>query len=282
MRKLLAFLLCFIMTSTYIIGFNDYNVIASESKTYSVKVGKKLTLKTGLKNAIWGCDDTSIATVSSKGVVKGVAKGSCTIVAMANGKAELFTVKVTKSKKKNIVEIYNEYDGYYFKEPPIAYINGIKVTYYETTYADLMNGLKNTGYLVDCDIVAYDFTTEIREDYKRCATINFEVTDSMIAKDAVVTLVNIEKNKSGFYYFNSAFKPDKIPSFESFKNTSLFSQQIDWRFDEEYDYNDDTKIIVCERRIYYQIKEYEYYSYFIRFYFDSSSHKCLLVRMDNY
>ena len=69
-------------------------------KQYSVKKGKKITLKTSLTPAAakttltWSSDNKKIATVTKNGVVKGIRKGTVTItVKTANGKTA--SVKVT-------------------------------------------------------------------------------------------------------------------------------------------------------------------------------------------
>ena len=74
--------------------------IAFAQKSYSVKVGKKIALKTTLTPAkaktrlTWTSSNKKIATVSSKGVVKGIRKGKVVItVQTANGKKA--KVKVT-------------------------------------------------------------------------------------------------------------------------------------------------------------------------------------------
>ncbi len=74
--------------------------IAFAKKNYSVKVGKKIALKTSLTPAkaktrlTWTSSNKKIATVSSKGVVKGIRKGKVVItVKTANGKKA--KVKVT-------------------------------------------------------------------------------------------------------------------------------------------------------------------------------------------
>ncbi len=51
-------------------------------KTYTVKIGKKISLKTDFKNPTWGSSDTSVATVTQKGKVKGISAGECNIVAV--------------------------------------------------------------------------------------------------------------------------------------------------------------------------------------------------------
>ena len=74
--------------------------VAFAKKSYSVKAGKKITLKTKLTPTkaktilTWSSSNKKIATVTQKGVVKGIRKGTVTItVKTANGKKA--TVKVT-------------------------------------------------------------------------------------------------------------------------------------------------------------------------------------------
>ena len=77
--------------------------IAFKKSSYSVKKGKTLKLAGQIKltpsgvttTYTWTSSDPSIATVSSKGVVKGVKKGTVTItVRTANGKTATTKVKV--------------------------------------------------------------------------------------------------------------------------------------------------------------------------------------------
>ena len=75
-------------------------VRAEAADTYKVKAGKKITLSSSLKNPVWGSTDTSVATVSDKGVVKGIKKGTCYVTATADNKSELFKISVTKKAKK--------------------------------------------------------------------------------------------------------------------------------------------------------------------------------------
>ena len=66
---------------------------------YSLKVGGKIRLKSSVGKVKWGSEDTAIATVTKKGVVKGIAEGSCYIAAVGSEKTELFKVTVKKGKK---------------------------------------------------------------------------------------------------------------------------------------------------------------------------------------
>ena len=73
--------------------------VSFKKASYSVKKGKKLKLSDKIKvtpagsagSCTWISSDPGIATVSAKGVVKGVKKGTVTT---ANGKQASTTVKV--------------------------------------------------------------------------------------------------------------------------------------------------------------------------------------------
>ena len=76
--------------------------VAFTQKSYSLKKGKKLNLSkkvrlspSGITSALsWSSSDPAIATVSGRGIVKGVKKGTVTItVQTANGKKA--SIKVT-------------------------------------------------------------------------------------------------------------------------------------------------------------------------------------------
>ena len=82
---------------------DDVKAKLAKVKSKTVKVGKKLTLSAVLtpadaKTALtWSSSDKKIATVSKKGVVKGVKPGTVTItVKAANGKKA--TIKLTVKK----------------------------------------------------------------------------------------------------------------------------------------------------------------------------------------
>ena len=77
----------------------------------SLKLGKTLTLKATLSPAdanvgtevTWKSSDKKIATVSKKGVVTPVAKGTVKITAKAGGKSKSITVKVSAPKPTKLV-----------------------------------------------------------------------------------------------------------------------------------------------------------------------------------
>jgi hypothetical protein len=141
MKKLVPFCLCFVLICISVLCRNYNSINAADKKTYSVKVGKKITLKTNLKNAVWGSDDTSIATVSSKGVVKGVAKGVCTIVATAKGKSELFNLTVSSTKKSKKGTLYIGKNGVEIEEPKMN-IEGVDIIFGKTTLGEIDEKMK--------------------------------------------------------------------------------------------------------------------------------------------
>lgn len=278
MKKAVALFIFIIVLGTTL---GSYSAHAASKSGYTIKVGKEISIDTSIKNATWGSDDTAIATVTQNGVVKGVSAGNCTIVATANGKSELFTVKVMPSKKSNIVEITQVGDRYSralaFKRAPVVYIDGNKLTFFETTYSELVKELKESGCSVSCeygvnDIVAYDFRVEVMKGKALYAVLYFKVTDSMIAKDAVVFRAQLKTIKSGFYFFNSSFKPKNMPLFEEFISSDLFSEKLSWEFSENS--SDGEREIVCWCEMIYNDN-----SYLFSFSFNSSTHKCISVQL---
>lgn len=116
------------------LGYCSYNINSSEQKStpkvvsfsgkalevsktsLSVKKGKKVSIKaTTLPTAkvTYKSSNTKVATVTSKGVVKGVKKGKATITVKANGK----TVKV-----KVTVKQYLKTD---LREPDVQYVHPV-------------------------------------------------------------------------------------------------------------------------------------------------------------
>ncbi len=93
--------------------------VALSADSQSVKPGKKLTLKAALSPADstdtikWTTSNSKIATVSSKGVVKGIKNGKAVITATASsGKKATFTVTVTDasiSKTSKTINVGQKY-----------------------------------------------------------------------------------------------------------------------------------------------------------------------------
>lgn len=283
MRKISVLLIVSLIVSIAIVP--SYDTRAASSGEYSVKVGKKLTLKTSLKSPVWGSDDLSVATVSSKGVVKGVSEGSCTIVATAKGKSELFSIKVTQKKLvSKLIEKESAYGGLAFTDKPIAYLDGNKVIFFETTFSEFVEALKTSKYTLSCDhetsdVAASKFYAQIKKDKNIYAKIEFEPTDSMLAKDAYVSSVELAfEAPSNFYYFNKNFKLSNIQDFEEFRESNLLidSSRLSIK---DTNLKDGTKAIKCSVDDIKYVFQDEVYGHFysLLIYFDSSTHKCIYL-----
>ena len=79
-------------------------ITLSQTKTIKLKVGEKVTLKATVKpknstqKVKWSTSDKKVATVSGKGVVKAVGKGTATITAKSGSKKASVKVKVSAGK----------------------------------------------------------------------------------------------------------------------------------------------------------------------------------------
>lgn len=282
MRKISALLIGILLLSIITMPAHDIKA-ASVVNEYSVKVGKKLTLKTSLKKAVWGSDDLSVATVSSKGVVKGVSEGACTIVATSKGKSELFSIKVTKSKSNSkLIEEIGVENYLTFVDKPVAYIDGNKIVFFETTFSEFAEVLKSSKYTISCDhetsdVAASTFMAQIMKGKNIYARIEFEPTDNMLAKDAYVSSVELAyQAPSNFYYFNKNFKLSNIPDFAEFKksNTLIDSSELSIK---DSKLKDGTMAIQCKADDIRYVFQDEIYGHFysLLIYFDASTHKCI-------
>ena len=78
---------------------NKKTVIKPKKSSYTVKKGKKVTIKVTVTNAngkkvTYKSANKKIATVTSKGVVKGIKKGKTTITVKCNGVSKKIKVTV--------------------------------------------------------------------------------------------------------------------------------------------------------------------------------------------
>lgn len=299
MKKLFSITLCLVFIIIVLFG-NGNNVAAAEKKTYSVKKGKKITLETNLKNAVWGSDDVAIAKVTSKGVVKGISAGTCTIVATADGKSELFSVKVTKTKKKiNPVQITTGGDLYSFvvlNDYPDVVFDGIEITLCKSSFSEIYSALsKYTSQNMPelNDILTGSDTIKVYKNDKFYAAISLANSASKLAKDAIIT--NIEfgyPSSSDCYYFNKNFKVKSMPTFDTITESNLFSSQIHWVFQ---DWNDNNYMfkLLCKDTLKALPEKYAFcYTdlypekllsspYTLFCVFDISTHECIFVTMLN-
>ena len=96
MKKLVSVLLILFLFINVVPVQSAYAATVKLNKTsITLNVGKTYTLKvTGTKKTVkWSSSDAKIASVSTKGVVKGIKKGSAKITAAVSGKK--YTCKVT-------------------------------------------------------------------------------------------------------------------------------------------------------------------------------------------
>jgi len=296
MKKHLAILLTAILL--FISAMSDFSIQAADSTGYSVKVGKKITLSTNLKNAVWGSDDISIAIVSKKGVVKGVSAGTCTIVATADGKSELFLVKVTKAKKKTkSIKLINEgYLSQYItlSEYPVVVFDGIEITLFQSDYTEIYDALsqytsQNKPELDD--ILTGMDTIELYKNDKFYAAITLIHSSSKLAKDAKIVGIELGyPSSSNCYYYNKNFKIKNMPDFNSISESALFSSKVPWIIqdwnDNNYMFkhlNKDTLKALPEKYAFCYCSVYavnHIYSPNILFcVFDVSTHECIFVTM---
>ncbi len=89
---------------------NKSSVTIDDGKTYTLKAAFS-PAKASNKDLVWKSDNTSVATVSSKGVVKGIKPGKATITCKSKetGKTVKCTVKIKNVKVKRVLfseEIY--------------------------------------------------------------------------------------------------------------------------------------------------------------------------------
>lgn len=143
------FLSCILVTAL-VFSLSGVNVLSTEAAakpsvklnktSVSVQAGKKVTLKViqkniaGIKKTTWSSKDKKIATVTSKGIVKGVKKGSTVVNAKVKyrpGKAKKFTTKTLKCKVTVKGKPYADTETPAPTEEPAVYGKGGEVSVYD-------------------------------------------------------------------------------------------------------------------------------------------------------
>ena len=130
-KKCMVLLLLTMLVSIFAIPTNASAAAKINKKSISIDAGRTYTLKViGTKSKItWSSSNRKIATVSQKGLVKGLKPGKCTIAAKY-GKSKLTckvtvkkalisvsatSCKFTNTKKKSIKVTYNGDDSIYWE-----------------------------------------------------------------------------------------------------------------------------------------------------------------------
>ena len=101
-KKILEFLILSLIILTVIFPVNVNAATKLNKKSIMVNVNKTYTLKVyEAKHKVkWSSSDRKIATVNSKGVVKGIKKGKCNITAKVGKKIYVCKVIVKRPAKK--------------------------------------------------------------------------------------------------------------------------------------------------------------------------------------
>lgn len=158
-------------------------------KSVTVTVGKTVTLKilNTKKKVVWSSSNRRIATVSSKGKVKGIKAGTVKIKAKVNKKT--YTCKVTV-KKKSLTAPSEATKKYNAGEYSITKVHKGEGTYYDrvSTGASNLDYLENSYYTVAMN----------NEDYMNgLAGAYIEITDKDGDKVKAVVTDRLPEGKKG-------------------------------------------------------------------------------------
>ncbi len=133
MKKIFALFLMMILLAPSLPTAAKTNV-----QRVSVYKGKTVTVKPSLKKATYSSTDTSVATVNSKGKIKGFSEGECYVIATRKGKSEVFAVSVLGTGAPKV-------DA---KAKMTAYLAGHKVVYGETTLKEIIDMFADSDYTI--------------------------------------------------------------------------------------------------------------------------------------
>lgn len=102
MKKIAVSILVMAMMITMIPTNTQAATVKLNKKSATISVGDKVTLKlNNAKSVNWSTSDKKIATVTSKGVVKGVKAGKCNVIAKNKKTGKSYTCKVTVKALKS-------------------------------------------------------------------------------------------------------------------------------------------------------------------------------------
>ena len=100
-----------VATTGITLNASPFTLKVGESKTVSATVTPSNATN---KNVTWSSNNTSVATVSSSGVVKAVGVGACTITAKASGGQSANVVVIVKDDEHSPIENAT-YNGHYYE-----------------------------------------------------------------------------------------------------------------------------------------------------------------------
>ena len=176
----------------YEINVYDENTIIEpdskfNDKALTIGMGTTYTISTNVSGMTWISNDTSIATVSSSGVVTPVSKGETTLTATYNGTKYSFRVRVidgaTSGMLVNIsIDTDNETRPYY--NPSFG-----------TDFYELVDGEKVYGYLDNSTYQGIDFWAGPKEGY----VLSYMSTSSGHTPIAEDTVTDIQNESSTYF-----------------------------------------------------------------------------------
>lgn len=144
--KALAIVLCLSMVTPVVAPSIGVETVEAATKVKlncskkTIKEGDSFNLKiTGTKKKVkWSSSNKKIATVSSKGVVNGIARGVCKITASVGGKK--YTCKVTVNKVENKSKVT------YISDRSVEYVSAYNVERFFFSLKDQdMNRISSSG-----------------------------------------------------------------------------------------------------------------------------------------
>ena len=156
-------------------------------KALTIGMGTTYTISTSVSGITWVSNDTSIATVSSSGVVTPVSKGETTLTATYKGMKYSFRVRVidgtTSGMLVNIsIDTDNETRPYY--NPSFG-----------TEFYELVDGEKVYGYLDNSTYQGIDFWAGPKEGY----VLSYMSTSSGHTPIAEGTITDIQNESSTYF-----------------------------------------------------------------------------------
>ena len=198
----------------------------------SVYKGKTVTVKSSLKKATYSSTDTSIATVNSKGKIKGVSEGECYVIATRKGKSEVFAVSVLGKGTSKM-------DA---KAKITVYLAGHKVTCGETTLKEIFDMFLGSDYNVSCYVGDEDMhriiCVSIWKKDRRMATIYFANYTGLVGMPSDGTVLDVafgnDVQKDGFHY---ELDVSNMPNYDKFDANDYF-YNLDPRNIDTFDYGD--------------------------------------------
>lgn len=228
--KAVALAVCLTMTAPVVAPSVGIETVEAATKVKlnctkkSIYEGNRFKLKvTGTSKKVkWSSSNKKVATVSSKGSVKGISKGSCTITATVGGKK--YTCKVTVKEKSRVYMINNRSVEYSRDEDSQRLFFG-----FLDQYENVVDGsgsvdvrIENDGVTVYEDTIDFsplDFSTWTWnygsvEKYVCCVRIpNSDITPGKNTQGKIYFSVNEKEASFDEYSLNIYDLPQKTATF---------------------------------------------------------------------